>query len=123
NRVNSTGMMEGPSSPNAADEIREMTVPAIVSLLKQWTPFEEFMSPSQEGLSRELSTVVAQEFHVTELRHVAQRLPAQVCVWHAQGHGRRRGQQPLALGLATAARRGGDPRQPIRRRQHRIVLA
>lgn len=49
----------GPGSPIPGTELCQMSVPDIISRLKTWEPSGEFMGPSPEGLSRELSGVVA----------------------------------------------------------------
>jgi len=48
----------GPTSPKQADELRAMTVEAIIELLRTWTPPENWFGPSREGLGRELASVV-----------------------------------------------------------------
>ena len=51
----------GPGSPITPTELREMSVPDIVSHLRSWEPPSgEFMGPSPDGLSRALSEVVAE---------------------------------------------------------------
>src|SRR5258706_1776291 len=51
----------GPTSPKYVDELRSMEIPAIVSYLKTWQPIDQPMSPSPEGLGRELSKVAASD--------------------------------------------------------------
>lgn len=48
----------GPTSPKTVDELRVMTVEAIVESLKAWTPPKEWFGPSREGLGRQLASVV-----------------------------------------------------------------
>ena len=49
----------GPRSPKAVDELASMSIEEIVTLLKGWRPHDEFMSPSPEGLARNLEQVIA----------------------------------------------------------------
>ena len=51
----------GPRSPKAAEDLRSMSVYAIVEFLKSWRPTGDSMGPSPEGLSRQLSELVAEE--------------------------------------------------------------
>ncbi|HFC08359.1 MAG TPA: hypothetical protein ENJ54_00665 [Chloroflexi bacterium] len=52
----------GPRSPKTAEELKAMSVEAIVTFLKTWQPPEEmFQEPSPEGLGRVLASVVAEE--------------------------------------------------------------
>ncbi|MHB1417162.1 MAG: hypothetical protein ACYC1C_18100, partial [Chloroflexota bacterium] len=54
------GIIMGPNSPKTEAELREMSAVDVVRFLRQWRPPEnEFMGPSQEGLGRVLSLVVA----------------------------------------------------------------
>jgi hypothetical protein len=55
----SSGVWCGPTSPKSPDELRTMTVPAILSFLGEWKPSGEWESPSREGLGRALSALVA----------------------------------------------------------------
>jgi hypothetical protein len=55
-----SAMWVGPESPMKADDLRAMTVEEIVAYLKRWRPSGEFMSPSPEGLARELSGIIAE---------------------------------------------------------------
>jgi len=57
----STGFRVGPTSPQTAEDLRSMTVVGIVSYLRDWQPSGDLMSPSVEGLGRELKTLVASE--------------------------------------------------------------
>jgi hypothetical protein len=49
----------GPTSPKRDEELRSMSVGAVVSFLTNWKPTEEHMAPSPEGLGRVLASVVA----------------------------------------------------------------
>lgn len=48
----------GPTSAKSADELRTMSVTAIVDFLKAWVPSGDWFGPSKEGLGRELASVV-----------------------------------------------------------------
>jgi hypothetical protein len=54
-------MWVGPESPKKADDLKAMTVEDITVYLKTWRPTGEFMSPSPEGLARELSGIIAED--------------------------------------------------------------
>ncbi len=54
-------MLVGPTSPKSLEELRSMSVEALVSFLKTWRPSGEFMAPSPDGLGRELTALVASE--------------------------------------------------------------
>jgi hypothetical protein len=54
-------MWVGPESPMKFDDLKAMTAENIVVYLKSWHPSSEFMSPSPEGLARELSSVIAED--------------------------------------------------------------
>jgi hypothetical protein len=49
----------GPTSPKTADELRAMDVAELVEYLKSWKPSGKWMSPTPEGLGRELSSIVS----------------------------------------------------------------
>src|SRR6266852_5612741 len=51
----------GPRSPITGAELRQMAVTDIISRLKTWDPPAEFLGPSPEGLSRELSGAVEED--------------------------------------------------------------
>jgi hypothetical protein len=51
----------GPTSPKPADELRTMSVAAIVELLKTWAPSGDWFGSSKEGLGRELASVLEAE--------------------------------------------------------------
>jgi hypothetical protein len=55
-----TAMWVGPTSPQMAEDLSERSIEDIIAYLKGWRPSGEFMSPSPEGLGRELASVVAQ---------------------------------------------------------------
>lgn len=56
-----SGVWVGPTSPKTAEELRHMSVEEVALFLRSWQPSEGFMSPSYEGLGRELATLVASE--------------------------------------------------------------
>jgi hypothetical protein len=51
----------GPTSPKTAAEFASMSVSDVISFLATWEPTQEWMSPSREGVGRQLETVVASE--------------------------------------------------------------
>jgi len=51
----------GPTSPMTKDALAALSDEGLVSLLKTWQASEEDMSPSPEGLGRELTSLVADE--------------------------------------------------------------
>lgn len=51
----------GPTSPKPAEELRSMSLEALVEFLRSWKPTAERMVPSPEGLGRVLSPIVAQD--------------------------------------------------------------
>jgi len=55
-----SGSWVGPTSPKSAEELRAMTVEAVVGFLKSWEPSGTQVAPSPEGLGRELSAVIGQ---------------------------------------------------------------
>ncbi len=56
------GAWTGPTSPKTAEELKGMSVTEIVEFLRTWEPPENlFREPSQEGLGRVLSSVVAED--------------------------------------------------------------
>jgi hypothetical protein len=57
----SSGIMMGPNSPKAADELGAMSPDAIVAFLKEWEPPQGFMLDSPEGLSRSLAAAVGKD--------------------------------------------------------------
>lgn len=56
-----TEMWVGPASPITAEDLHSMNVMEIVQYLASWEPSGDFMSPSPEGLGRELSEAVASD--------------------------------------------------------------
>ncbi|MBI5168201.1 MAG: hypothetical protein HZA61_01810 [Candidatus Eisenbacteria bacterium] len=48
----------GPTSPLASDELRAMSPKEVISYLRAWIPAAEMMTPSPEGLARELVEVI-----------------------------------------------------------------
>lgn len=56
-----SGMWVGPTSPKQAGELDSMTTQEITAFLRAWQPSDQFMSPSREGLTRNLATTVAAE--------------------------------------------------------------
>jgi hypothetical protein len=56
-----SGMWVGPTSPMEAGQLESMTTQEITAFLRAWQPSEEFMTPSREGLTRNLATAVAAE--------------------------------------------------------------
>jgi len=54
-------MWVGSTSPKTAEDLRSMNVEEIVSYLSTWQPSEDPMSPSPEGLGRELANVITSE--------------------------------------------------------------
>ncbi len=57
--VSVTTSWKGPTSPKSTDELKALSVDAVVEFLKTWEPPKEDWSPSREGLARDLSPVVA----------------------------------------------------------------
>jgi hypothetical protein len=55
-----SGVTSGPNSPLSRDELAGMQPKDIADWLRKWEPSEDFMAPSAEGLSRELTSVVAE---------------------------------------------------------------
>ena len=53
-------MWVGPESPKTADDLKAMSIEDIVAYLKSWHPSGAFMSPSPEGLSRELTGIIGE---------------------------------------------------------------
>ena len=51
----------GPTSPKPGEELRSMSVEALVEFLQSWKPTGERMTPSPEGLGRVLSRVMAED--------------------------------------------------------------
>jgi len=51
----------GPTSPKKAEDLRPMSIEELVSFLNTWQPSEDPMSPSPEGLGRELTALVTSE--------------------------------------------------------------
>jgi len=51
----------GPTSPKTAEDLRRMSVEEIVSFLRAWQPTGGFMSPSPEGLGRQLTALIASD--------------------------------------------------------------
>ncbi|MHB1296003.1 MAG: hypothetical protein ACYC4R_13520 [Anaerolineae bacterium] len=49
----------GPTSPKSNDELAAMTVEELAGFLSSWKPSPDWMSPTPEGLARQLQTVVA----------------------------------------------------------------
>lgn len=48
----------GPTSPKSKEDLEKLPVPEIIKFLKSWKPTDDFMSSSEEGLSRELSELI-----------------------------------------------------------------
>lgn len=59
--VSYTRSWVGPTSPRGAKELGSMRVEEILSFLRSWQPSGEQMSPSREGLGRQLAAVVASD--------------------------------------------------------------
>jgi len=53
-------MWHGPESPKSADDLKSMSLQALVEYLVVWRPTRDFMAPSPEGLGRVLQHVVAE---------------------------------------------------------------
>lgn len=51
----------GPSSPRTVEDLRSMSIEELISFLKTWQPSGDPMSPSPEGLGRELTALVTPE--------------------------------------------------------------
>jgi len=51
----------GPTSPIDLDELRRMSADELIAYLSSWSPSGDWMSPSREGLSRDLQQLVAAE--------------------------------------------------------------
>ncbi len=56
-----TEIWVGPTSPKTADDLRSMGVDEIVAYLQGWEPAHEPMSPSREGVGRQLTQTVSKE--------------------------------------------------------------
>lgn len=54
-------MWVGPTSPTSAEDLSSMDVDRLLRHLRSWEASGDFMSPSYEGLGRELTDVVASE--------------------------------------------------------------
>lgn len=54
----SSGVQVGPTSPITSDEINSKPIVELIAFLKVWQPTKEFMSPSPEGLGRELQKII-----------------------------------------------------------------
>jgi hypothetical protein len=54
-------MWVGPTSPKTAEDLRSMSIEEIVRYLGTWRPSGDLMSPSPEGLGRELANVIASD--------------------------------------------------------------
>src|SRR6266571_617908 len=57
----SSGVRSGPTSPRGTQDLRSMNTVEVIAYLKTWQPSEDPMGPSQEGLGRELTALVASE--------------------------------------------------------------
>lgn len=51
----------GPTSPKRVEDIRSVSIEELISFLETWQPSGDPMSPSAEGLGRELTSLVASE--------------------------------------------------------------
>lgn len=51
----------GPTSPKTSADLASMSVSEIISFLATWEPTQAWMSPSREGVGRQLEAVVASE--------------------------------------------------------------
>jgi hypothetical protein len=51
----------GPTSPKDMEELRSMTIDELIPFLKSWQPSGQHMSPSPEGLGRQLAALVKSE--------------------------------------------------------------
>lgn len=51
----------GPESPRKPEDLKAMDIDELVSFLKSWKPSGDWMSPSPEGLGRDLTTVVSSD--------------------------------------------------------------
>lgn len=51
----------GPTSPKDMEELRSMSIEDLILFLKSWQPSGQHMSPSPEGLGRQLSALVKSE--------------------------------------------------------------
>lgn len=70
----------GPTSPKSTEELRSMDVEELMAFLKAWQPSGDWMSPSPEGLGRNLAALVssdpycfatkASQFEVLDLTYV-----------------------------------------------------
>ena len=56
-----SSMWVGPESPTPAEDLRSMSVEELLEYLRSWKASGDFMSPSYEGLGRELTGVVASD--------------------------------------------------------------
>ncbi len=54
-------MWVGPTSPTSSEDLSSMGVEGLLGYLRSWEASGDFMSPSYEGLSRELTGVVASD--------------------------------------------------------------
>lgn len=51
----------GPESPRKPEDLKAMEIDELVAFLKSWKPSDDWMSPSREGLGRDLTTVVSSD--------------------------------------------------------------
>ncbi|MCI0408113.1 MAG: hypothetical protein L0191_06025 [Acidobacteria bacterium] len=56
-----TSSWVGPTSPKSAQDLSSMSVEQVVAFLRSWQPSGEDMSPSPEGLGRQLTPLVASD--------------------------------------------------------------
>ncbi len=56
----STGWV-GPTSPKGVQELRSMKMDELITFLKTWKPSRDFMSPSPQGIGRELTNLITSE--------------------------------------------------------------
>jgi hypothetical protein len=56
-----TAMWVGPTSPIGTEDLRSMSVEEIARYLSSWEPSGDFMTPSPEGLGRELASVITSD--------------------------------------------------------------
>ncbi len=54
-------VMTGPNSPKSIEELRALNTEALVAFLKTWQSSGKWMTPSPEGLGRELAILVASD--------------------------------------------------------------
>lgn len=57
----STGVWVGPTSPKTVDELGQMSVADLADYLREWKPTGDPMSPSPEGLGRQLASIIAKD--------------------------------------------------------------